>query len=263
MLAFAGNSLLCRLALQGGHIDAASFSAIRLASGAALLACLAWWQGSHPLRSGSWASALALFIYAAGFSFAYLSLPAGTGALLLFGAVQATMMLFGLWRGERLKPVEWTGFVLAIAGLVALLAPGAHAAPLGGSMLMVLAGIAWGAYSIRGRSATDPVSTTAGNFLRAAPMALVLPLFATEISANARGVALAVASGALASGVGYVVWYAAVRHLRTTNAAVVQLSVPVIAAAAGLLLLGEPITLRYIAAATAVLGGILMVLRAR
>jgi drug/metabolite transporter (DMT)-like permease len=263
MVAFAGNSLLCRLALQGRHIDAASFTGIRLASGAALLSCLAWSRGAQPLQSGSWASALALFLYAAGFSFAYLSLPAGTGALLLFGAVQATMILFGLWRGERLQPAEWTGFVIAIAGLIGLLAPGVHAAPLGGSMLMVLAGIAWGAYSIRGRSSSDPVLTTAGNFLRAAPMVLVLPLFGTGFGADATGIALAVASGALASGVGYVIWYAAVRHLRTANAAVVQLSVPVIAAAGGFALIGESITLRYVLAAGAILGGILLALRAR
>lgn len=264
LAAFAGNSLLARAALRDTQIDAASFTAIRLASGAAVLWLIVRGRGGDA-RAGSWRSALALFAYAAAFSFAYLSLTAATGALLLFGAVQVTMIGVGLARGERLRPLQWTGFALAFGGLVGLLLPGLTAPPLAGALLMIAAGIAWGAYSLRGRSAAaDATATTAGNFLRAAPMALLLALATlpwTRIDAPGTGYALA--SGALTSGLGYAVWYTALKGLRATTAATVQLSVPVLTALAGVLLLAEPLAPRLLLASAAVLGGIALVIAAR
>ena len=176
MLAFAGNSLLCRQALQHSGIDPASFTSVRLTSGAVVLWALVRWRGQRP--AGDWASAAALFVYAAAFSFAYLSLSAGTGALLLFGAVQATMLGWGLWRGQRLGRGQTAGLVLALGGLVALLLPGATAPPAGGALLMTAAGVAWGVYSLRGRGAGDPTAVTAGNFVRASALAVPLALAA-------------------------------------------------------------------------------------
>ena len=264
LAAFAGNSLLARAALRDTQIDAASFTAIRLASGAAVLWLIVRWRGGD-VRAGSWRSALALFAYAAAFSFAYLSLTAATGALLLFGAVQVTMIGVGLARGERLRPLQWTGFALAFGGLVGLLLPGLTAPPLAGALLMIAAGIAWGAYSLRGRSApADATATTAGNFLRAAPMALALALAALPWARiDAPGTAYALASGALTSGLGYAVWYTALKGLRATTAATVQLSVPVLTALAGVLLLAEPLGTRLLLASAAVLGGIALVIAAR
>jgi drug/metabolite transporter (DMT)-like permease len=210
-------------------------------------------------------SGLALFAYAAAFSFAYVNLSAGTGALLLFGAVQATMILAGLCKGERLNAWQGAGLAAALGGLVALLLPGLTAPPLHSALLMVGAGIAWGAYSLRGKGSGDPLAATAGNFLKAVPFAGVLSLMLlVTVRADAEGVVYAMASGALTSGVGYAIWYAALPGLRATSAATVQLSVPVIAAAAGVLLLGEPITMRLLGASVAVLGGIaLVVLRSK
>jgi drug/metabolite transporter (DMT)-like permease len=264
LAAFAGNSLLARAALRDTQIDAASFTAIRIASGAAVLWLIVRWRGGDA-RAGSWRSALALFAYAAAFSFAYLSLTAATGALLLFGAVQVTMIGVGLARGERLRPLQWTGFALAFGGLVGLLLPGLTAPPLAGALLMIAAGIAWGAYSLRGRSAAaDATATTAGNFLRAAPMALALALAALPWARiDAPGTAYALASGALTSGLGYAVWYTALKGLRATTAATVQLSVPVLTALAGVLLLAEPLGTRLLLASAAVLGGIALVIAAR
>lgn len=264
LAAFAGNSLLARAALRDTQIDAASFTAIRIASGAAVLWLIVRWRGGD-LRAGSWPSALALFAYAAAFSFAYLSLTAATGALLLFGAVQVTMIGVGLARGERLRPLQWTGFALAFGGLVGLLLPGLSAPPLAGALLMIAAGIAWGAYSLRGRSAAaDATATTAGNFLRATPMALLLALAALPWARiDAPGTAYALASGALTSGLGYAVWYTALKGLRATTAATVQLSVPVLTALAGVLLLAEPLGTRLLLASAAVLGGIAIVIAAR
>ena len=211
-------------------------------------------------RGGNWLSALALYIYAAAFSFAYISLPAGTGALLLFGAVQATMILWGLRKGEPLRVRQLFGLLLALAGLIALLLPGLSAPPLASTILMLAAGIAWGIYSLRGRGTSDAISATAGNFLRAVPFATVLSIaLLAWMHLDRAGIAYAVLSGAIASGVGYVIWYSALPGLKAASAATVQLSVPVLAAAGGILLLGEPLTLRFLLASIAVLGGIALV----
>ena len=261
MIAFAGNSLLCRVALKHTGIDAASFTAIRLISGAMALWMLARLFRAAQTGGGSWLSAFALFVYAAGFSFAYLSLTAGTGALLLFGAVQATMIGYGIWTGERLRGLELAGLVLALGGLVGLLLPGLSAPPLLGAMLMLGAGVAWGVYSLRGKSTGDPTKVTAGNFLRAVPFAGALSvLMIDSVTPDSVGVAYAIASGALASGIGYAIWYSVLPALKATSAATVQLSVPPIAALGGILFLGEPLTLRLVLASVATLGGIGLVI---
>jgi len=294
MTAFAGNSLLCRLALKQTSIDAASFTFIRIISGAIALWLIVEFRrrlmvdrttsplverspNSPPVtrlprrslakaghsslpQAGNWPSALALFAYAAAFSLAYISLSAGTGALLLFGAVQATMIVWGLRRGEQLRARQWVGLAFALGGLVALLFPGLSAPPLGGSILMLGAGIAWGIYSLRGQASGDPISETAGNFLRAVPLAAVLSVaFLPWASLDRAGVGFAILSGAIASGVGYAIWYTALPGLKAASAATVQLSVPVLAAAGGIIFLSEPITLRFLFASVAVLGGIALV----
>jgi drug/metabolite transporter (DMT)-like permease len=261
MTAFAGNSLLCRVALKSTAIDAASFTSIRLVSGALTLWLLARAGSAGKSGSGNWRSAAALFAYAAAFSFAYLSLSAGTGALLLFGAVQATMIGHGLWTGERLRPAQLLGLVLALGGLVGLVLPGLSAPPLAGSLLMIGAGIAWGVYSLRGRGAGDPIRVTAGNFVRAVPFALALSAaMSAGTSFDVHGAAYAVTSGALASGIGYTIWYTALPGLKATSAATVQLSVPVIAALGGIAFLGEVLSLRLVLASAAILGGIALVI---
>jgi drug/metabolite transporter (DMT)-like permease len=264
MVAFAGNSLLCRLALKQTAIDAASFTLVRIGSGALCLWIIVQIGKGSLAKAGSWPSAFALFGYAALFSFAYLRLTAGTGALLLFGAVQATMIVWALRKGERLRPAQIGGLVLALAGLIALVFPGLSAPPLGAALLMLGAGIAWGIYSLRGRGGSDPLRATAGNFLRAVPMAALLSVVMLG-SANfdRAGVGYAIASGALASGIGYAIWYMALPALKASGAATVQLSVPVLAAAGGILFLSEPITLRLVVAAAAVLGGIALVIAER
>ncbi|MCF8177115.1 MAG: DMT family transporter [Sulfuritalea sp.] len=261
MTAFAGNSLFCRFALKQTGIDPASFTSIRLASRALVLWLVV--RASRGSRSGggNWLSALALFAYAAGFSYAYVSLPAATGALLLFGAVQASMICYGLWKGERLRRLQLVGFVLALCGLVSLMLPGLAAPPLTGSLLMVGAGISWGVYSLRGKGAGDPTRVTAGNFLRAVPITAVLSLLMIgDVSIDRAGAGYAVLSGALASGIGYAIWYTALPALKASNAATVQLSVPVIAALGGIVFLGEPISLRMVLASVAILGGIALVI---
>ena len=264
MAAFAGNSLLCRAALDGTRIDAATFTTLRLGAGALALWLIVRVRGGHLAHGGSWRSALALFAYAAGFSFAYVSLPAGTGALLLFGAVQATMIGHGLWCGERPRPLQVFGLALALAGLIVLLLPGIAAPPLHGALLMLGAGAAWGIYSLRGRGAGDPLRATAGNFLRALPFALALSALAVpQFGFDRAGAACAIASGALTSGVGYAIWYAALPALKATQAATVQLSVPVIAALGGAALLGERPSVRLLLAAIAILGGIALVVGER
>jgi len=257
MLAFAANSLLCRAALRHTGIDPVTFTTLRILSGA-----LATWGilrlrgGGRPL-AGSWASALVMVAYAEAFSFAYLTLPAGMGALLLFVAVQATMVLWGLLRGERLGPVRAAGLALALAGLGILLRPGLATPPLGAAALMLCAGVAWGVYSVRGMGSTDPGGATAGNFLRAAPLAVLVSLVTLpRAHPDPAGCVLALLSGALASGLGYILWYQAMRGLRAATAASVQLSVPVLAALAGVVLLGEPFTLRLGLTAVAILAGI-------
>ncbi|WP_291993980.1 DMT family transporter [Candidatus Accumulibacter sp. ACC003] len=264
MIAFAGNSLLCRAALQHTSIDAASFTTIRLIAGALMLVLVVRLRAGSRVGGGNWLSALALFAYAAGFSFAYRSLPAGAGALLLFGAVQATMIGHGLLRGERLLRWQVVGLLLALAGLLGLLLPGLSAPPLSGALLMLGAGVAWGVYSLRGKSGGDPTRVTAGNFLRAVPIAVALSAFSAltlnAASLDSAGVCYALASGALASGVGYAIWYTALPALPATNAATVQLSVPVIAALGGIAFLGEPLTLRLTLSSVAILGGIALVI---
>ena len=261
MLAFAGNSLLCRIALKHTGIDPASFTTIRLLSGAATLWLVVRVRGGASAGGGNWLSALALFAYAAGFSFAYVSLPAATGALLLFGAVQATMIGHGLRTGERLGRMQLVGLMLAFAGLVGLLLPGLSAPPLAGSIFMLGAGLAWGIYSLRGKAAGDPLRVTAGNFLRAAPIAAALSVFMMNgTPLDQAGIGYAVLSGALASGIGYAIWYTALPALKATQASIVQLSVPVIAALGGILFLGESLTLRLALASAAILGGIALVI---
>jgi drug/metabolite transporter (DMT)-like permease len=261
MLAFAGNSLLCRVALRDTGIDAASFTGMRLLSGTLMLWLLVWLRGRRVVGSGSFLSATALFVYAAGFSLAYLGLTAATGALLLFAAVQVTMTGVGLWRGERLEVPQLAGLVLAVGGLVGLLLPGLSAPPLPASALMLLAGAAWGVYSLRGRGAGDPLQVTAGNFLRTLPLTAAAALLLwRHVTPDIAGTGYAVASGALASGIGYALWYAALPALRATTAATVQLSVPVIAAVGGIVFLEEPLTLRLVVASAAILGGIALVI---
>jgi len=283
MIAFASNSLLCRAALKQNHIDAASFTFARIFSGAIalwLLMCVRRKASADSapagstgrsftsalvgqrllLQDGSWCSALALFIYAAGFSFAYVALSAGTGALLLFGAVQATMIVWGLYKGERLSVIQIVGVIVAVTGLVLLVFPGLSAPSLAGSILMLGAGVAWGVYSLRGKGERNATSVTAGNFVRALPLATALiVIFALWAHADFAGIAYAIISGAVTSGLGYVVWYKALPGLKAASAATVQLSVPVLAATGGILLLGEPITRRYLLASVAVLGGIALV----
>ena len=260
MTAFAGNSLLCRQALKRTTIDAASFTFIRILSGAVVRSLIVMLRKGTRLKAGNWASALALFAYAAAFSFAYISLSASTGALLLFGAVQATMVIWGLSRGERLQTRQWLGLVLAVGGLVALLFPSLSAPPINGALLMLCAGIAWGFYSLRGKGAGDPVTTTAGNFWRAVVFVSILSIALLPWARLDRaGLGYAVLSGAIASGVGYVIWYSALPGLKAASAATVQLSVPVLAAAGGILFLGESVTVRFLLASIAVLGGIALV----
>jgi drug/metabolite transporter (DMT)-like permease len=269
LLGFAANSLLCRAALENGasRIDAASFTTVRLVSGAAVLWLLLRVRGGTGAeRRGSWGSALALFAYAAGFSLAYVRIPAGVGALILFGCVQATMLGMGLFRGERPRPLEWLGLAMALGGLLVLRLPGATAPDALGATLMAGAGVAWGVYSLRGRGNADPLAATADNFLRGVPMTLGLSVLGLVLEAprvTPAGVGLAVASGALASGVGYSLWYAALPHLTAMRAAVVQLAVPVVAAVGGVLLLGETLTVRLVGAGSALLCGVFLALLAR
>lgn len=261
MLAFAGNSLLCRLALKHTTIDAGSFTLIRLIAGAAMLWLVVRVRGGAPAGGGNWPSALALFAYAAGFSFAYVSLTAATGALLLFGAVQATMLGHGIWAGERLSRRQLLGLLFALGGMVGLLLPGLAAPPLTGALLMLGAGLAWGVYSLRGKGAGDPTRVTAGNFARTIPIAAILSLLTLNRSAiDAAGLGYALASGALASGLGYAIWYTALPALKATSAATVQLSVPAIAAIGGIAFLGEPMTWRLFGASFAILGGIALII---
>ncbi len=270
MIAFAGNSLLCRMALKYTNIDAASFTLIRLISGALVLWLIVRLRGELLLpgsrlanaKAGSWLSALALVTYAACFAIAYASLSAGAGALLLFGSVQITMIGYGLWTGERLRRTQVLGLLLALAGLIGLLLPGLTTPPLPDSLLMLGAGIAWGLYSILGRGVTHPLQATAGNFSRAVPVALGLRLLTQPtIALDLAGIGYAIASGAIASGIGYAIWYYALPGLKATQAATVQLSVPILAAIGAIPLLHEPMTLRLGLTAIAVLGGIALVIR--
>ena len=260
MIAFASNSLLCRAALKQTSIDAATFTFVRIFSGAAALWLIMKMRRTVWKDAGNWLSAAALFVYAAAFSFAYNTLSAGMGALLLFGAVQATMILWGLCKGEKLQAIQIIGLVVAVSGLVVLVFPGLSAPPFSGSILMLGAGVAWGIYSLRGKTASNAIAATAGNFLRAVPFAVAVSIIMLPWTRLDRtGIGLAVISGAITSGLGYVIWYSALPGLKAADAATVHLSVPILAATGGILLLGEPITFRYLVASIAVLGGIALV----
>ncbi|MGI8811321.1 MAG: DMT family transporter [Pyrinomonadaceae bacterium] len=259
LCAFAFNSILCRIALRGGEADAFGFSLVRLAAGAITLITISYFfgKGSKISGRGNWISAFFLFAYAICFSLAYLALNAGTGALVLFGSVQLTMILVALIRGERPGGLEWVGLFLALGGLVYLVFPGLASPPFFSSGLMAAAGISWGAYTLRGKRSGDPLAATTGNFVWAVPMMIVASIpFFSQIHLSNRGIVLAVLSGAVASGVGYTAWYAALRHHTSTSAAVLQLAVPVLVAAGGILFLSEVATTRSWVAGAMILGGI-------
>ena len=285
LLAFAFNSILCRLALRGDEADAAGFTGVRLASGAAALIVISYLadkggnlSGSEGVphvedrqrkntlptgrvsafvRHGSWPSAFFLFAYAACFSFAYLGLTAGTGALILFGSVQMTMIAVTIFRGERPTALEWLGLVVALAGLVYLVFPGLASPPLVSSLLMAAAGMAWAGYTLRGKGSSDPLADTTGNFVRSLPFAAVIAvIYLPNLQLSERGIILAVLSGAVTSGIGYAIWYAALKYHTSTRAAVLQLAVPVIAAVLGVVMLNEVATVRLGIAAALIIGGI-------
>ena len=261
LVAFAGNSVLCRLALKDGSIDAASFSTVRLVSGAiALLVILyATNRGTRPASSGSWMSATMLFLYAVCFSFAYVSLDTGIGALILFGMVQATMVTGALWTGDRPTVAEWIGWLLAVSDFVYLVSPGLTAPSPVGSVLMGIAGIGWGIYSLRGRKEPYALSATTYNFVRSVPLVLVVSaLSLKEMHLSTNGIVLAILSGAITSGIGYAIWYTALRSISTMQAAMVQLFVPVLAAAGGVIFLAESVSVRLIFSGLLILGGIFL-----
>lgn len=265
MIAFAANSVICRVALKSGAIAPSDFTAIRIVSGAATLAVILAIRNRAVSRgSGTWTSGFLLFAYAACFSFAYLSLSAATGALILFSFVQATMITLGLVEGDRPRPAEWLGWVTAALGLGYLLLPGVHAPPLVGASLMAAAGVSWGVYSTRGRGATDALGTSCGNFMHAVPFALLVSLVMVRQGHwTAEGVSWAALSGSVTSGLGYVLWYAALPALSSMQAALVQLTAPPLAALGGVLMLAEPLTDRLAWAGAAILGGIAVALVCR
>ena len=258
MIAFAANSVLGRLGLIATEIGAGSFALIRLLSGAIVLMAICILQSRHV--SGSWSGGLTLLIYAGFFSFAYIALSAGMGAIILFAMVQITMLGWGLARGEALSLLQWTGFVVAIAALIWLVSPSLEAPPLWAAAMMAIAGIGWGAYSLIGRGVQDATAATAGNFVRASLLAIpclgLSLLISPEPQPPLDGILIAIASGAITSGLGYVIWYRALKDLTATRAGIAQLSVPAIAAIGGVLFLAEPITLRFTLATAAILGGV-------
>lgn len=266
MLAFAANSLLCRFALGGDLIDAASFTSLRVLSGALLLYWLLQRDRAPPEGRTrlDWIAAASLFVYLVGFSFAYIALQTGTGALILFGTVQLTMFAAAFNAGERFSSSSWTGFAVAVGGMLYLLAPGVTAPPLGGSLLMSAAGIAWGVYSLRGRRARNALRSTARNFAAAVPLVLAVnAVYADAAHFTSAGVLAALASGTIASALGYVLWYRALTRLSAMSASTVQLAVPIIAAAGGVALLGEQLTARLVVASAAVLGGVALAIARR
>jgi len=271
LIAFAGNSVLCRLALSDGAIHPASFTSVRLASGALTLFLLVWLsslgnvQERQTLKVGTrvqaWRAPVALFAYAALFSFAYISLDTGVGALILFGSVQITMVLFSLFQGSRLRPAEWLGLLIACSGLVYLVFPELSEPSLVGFVMMSLAGVAWGAYTIFGKGSTNPLRDTSSNFIKSIPFALLMILpFYNNLSATPEAWLLAICSGAITSGVGYAIWYSALRNLTTSQAGVMQLLVPIIAAIGGVVLANETLSIRLVVSSTLTLGGILLVM---
>jgi drug/metabolite transporter (DMT)-like permease len=273
LLAFAGNSVLCRLALNDDVIDAASFTSIRLSSGIIFLLLLVIIKNRQStdlqsidlkkidLKVGSWLSSLFLFVYALAFSYAYLTLDTGTGALILFGSVQVTMIVFGLIKGKRLIWLEWLGLFISFMGLIVLLMPGASAPSLIGFLLMALSGIAWGFYTLAGQSSKDSLNETANNFLRTLPFIILLTLFTfDQVQLSKQGILLAVTSGAITSGLGYAIWYSALKELTITHAAIIQLTVPIIATFGGVIFSNEVISIRLISSSILVLGGVLLVI---
>lgn len=262
LVAFAANSVLARMALEDGTIDAGGYTIVRLLSGATVLLVLVGLdqRSTNVTTKGSWAAGLMLFVYAITFSYAYISLDTGTGALILFGAVQITMILVALFRGYRPSPAEWAGLVLAFAGFVYLMLPGISTPSALGFLLMTVSGIAWGLYTLQGRGSKNPLADTAYNFLRTVPLVLVvLVITFADSNYSMRGVLLAVLSGGIASGLGYTMWYTALGGLSFTQAAVLQLLVPVIAAAGGVIFVSEAITWRLTVSAVLILTGILLV----
>jgi len=266
LVAFAFNSILCRLALGAEAIDAAGFTLIRLISGAVTLAAISLFfdRKESNEKRGNWFSAFFLFAYAVCFSFAYVNLTTGTGALVLFGSVQATMIFVALLKGERPKILEWLGLIFALGGLIYLVFPGLSSPPFFSSALMAIAGIAWGFYTLRGKGSTNPLADTTGNFVRAVPMVILLSLpFIYQIHLSPRGILLAVLSGAIASGIGYSVWYAALKFHTATRAAILQLSVPALAATGGVIFMAEMVSLRLVSASVLILGGISLAILGR
>ncbi len=263
LVAFAANSVLCRLALGEKTIDASSFTAIRLLSGAIVLLGILQFSGNKNNSStkGCWLATIMLFLYAASFSFAYITLDTGTGALILFGAVQSTMILLSLISGNKLHVTEWMGITIAFIGFVYLVLPGVSAPSMTGFSLMTMAGIAWGIYTLKGRSSANPLADTTYNFARSIPLVLILAVLTIQTAhISSKGIVLAMVSGGITSGMGYTIWYFALGGLSATQAAVVQLCVPVIAAFGGVLFVSEKINLRLILSALLILGGILVVI---
>ena len=266
LIAFAANSVLCRWALGEHSIDAASFTSIRLITGALVLFIIIQLNhsGERSASRGNWWASTMLFAYAITFSYAYITLHTGTGALILFGTVQITMILMSYFRGTRLHLIEWLGVVTAFGGFVYLVLPGIATPSLKGFILMTAAGIAWGLYTLKGRASTAPLLDTAYNFIRTLPFVLIVVVLSVlHAHYSIKGVVLAMLSGGIASGIGYSIWYRALGGLSSTQAAVVQLSVPVIAALGGVIFVGEPITLRLSLAGVLILGGILLVVVGR
>ncbi len=265
LIAFAGNSVLCRLALapEDGNtqvIDAASFTIIRLLAGIFTLAIILSFNRKKASSKGSWTGAFALFAYAAGFSYAYITLDTGTGALVLFGSVQLTLIGINLAKGGRLAMTEWSGLLIAFVGFVYLVLPNIGTPSISGFILMTLAGLAWGLYTYKGLGVSNPLAETSFNFFRTLPFVAVLTALTwTHLSASTQGILLAVASGAITSAVGYTIWYMALRQLHPTIAAVSQLSVPVIAAIGGLIFVNEPMTSRLMISTAMILGGIALI----
>lgn len=265
LVAFAGNSVLCRLALAEGVADPASFTAVRLASGAIVLMGLLAISSKPPTSSrGSWLASIYLLSYAGLFSFAYVSLDTATGALILFGAVQLTMIIVNIVRGQSLQSLEWCGFLLAVFGLVYLLLPEISKPSISGFLMMLVSGIAWAGYTLKGQGSVNALADTAFNFSRTLPLLalLMVPILGT-MQISAEGLLLAFVSGALTSGVGYAIWYSALRGLSTTRAAVIQLLVPILAAIGGVLFANEELSTRLVVAAGLVLGGIMLVISSK
>lgn len=266
MIAFAANSVLCRLALGNNTIDASSFTILRLLSGTLVLMTIIGlkYNKKRTTSKGSWVASSMLFLYAITFSFAYITLDTGTGALIMFGSVQITILLLSFITGTRLHLSEWTGVAIAFTGFVYLVLPGVTSPSLAGFILMTIAGFAWGIYTLKGQGSDAPLMDTSYNFLRTMPFVIILTIIALQnVSFTTEGIILAVLSGGIASGIGYMIWYVALGGLSSTQAAVVQLSVPVLAAMGGVIFMSEAVTLRLTISSLLILGGILLVVLGR